>query len=224
MDSVAAADNRDRGRYSWHGHLGRAGRLGIYLHGQDGRATFAIMLILIGYRGTGKTTVARLLAQRLGWTAVDLDDEIERAAGKSVAEIFAQDGEQSFRDRESAALAGCTDRQRIVLATGGGVVLREANRDVLDSLRSRGGQIAWLQASPETILGRLSSDASTAWRRPNLTPTGGLREIVELLAARTPLYEECASLAVDTEGKSPEQIADEVLLALPSYFREARLA
>src|SRR5689334_9789562 len=147
------------------------------------------MLTLIGYRGTGKTTVARLMAARLGWEAVDLDDEIERAAGKSIAAIFADDGEQAFRDHESAALAACAARPRIVLATGGGVVLRAANREILRQMHNGGGQIAWLRASPETILDRLTADASTAWRRPNLTPAGGLREIVELLAQRTPLYE-----------------------------------
>src|SRR5262249_43749078 len=149
---------------------------------------------------------------------------IERASGKSIAEVFSHEGEPAFRDRESAALAACAARQQIVLATGGGVVLREANTATLHALRGRGGQVASLRATRETILQRLSSDASTAWRRPNLTPVGGLREIVDLLAQRTPLYEECATLRVDTEGKTPEEVADEVLSAMPGHFRKARPA
>jgi shikimate kinase len=182
------------------------------------------MLIFIGYRGTGKTTVARLLAERLGWEAVDMDDEIERAAGKSIADIFAQDGEETFREQESATLARCADQRRVVLAAGGGIVLREANRRRLRGLCGRGGCVIWLRATAETIERRLAGDASTASRRPNLTPGGGLREIVELLAQRVPLYEECASLTVDTEGKSPAQVADEVWRALPPPFREASSA
>ncbi len=182
------------------------------------------MLVLIGYRGTGKTTIARELARRLGWGAVDLDDEIERAAGKSIAEIFAQDGEEAFRDQESAALARCTSQGQTILATGGGIVLREANRRKLQDVCSRGGSAVWLRASPETILSRMTADAGTAARRPNLTPAGGLREIVDLLAQRTPLYAQCASLTVDTEGKTPQQVADEVLLALPRHLREDRTA
>ncbi len=181
------------------------------------------MLVLLGYRGTGKTTVARELARRLGWQAVDLDDEIERAAGKSITEIFAQHGETAFRDQESAALARCAAREATVLATGGGVVLREANRRALQEIRSRAGHIVWLRAPAETIHDRLTADASTASRRPNLTPQGGLREIVELLAQRTPLYEACASLTVDTQGKTPSQVADEILQALP-HLREGPAA
>jgi shikimate kinase len=181
-------------------------------------------LILIGYRGTGKTTVAGLLATPLGSQAVDLDEEIERAAGKTIAEIFAQHGEESFREQESAALARCVARERIVLATGGGVILREANRQQLRDIRDRGGRVVWLRASPETIQRRLAADASSASRRPNLTAGGGLREIVELLARRTPFYQACASLTVDTEGKTPEQVAAEILQALPRPFREAPTA
>jgi shikimate kinase len=175
------------------------------------------MLVLIGYRGTGKTTVARELARRLSWRCVDLDDEIERAAGKSIAEIFAQDGEAAFRDLESAALARCAEQEQIVLATGGGIVLRGTNRRKLRKVCERGGHVVWLRASAETILARMTADASTASRRPNLTPDGGLQEIVELLGQRTAFYEQCASSTVDTEGWTPEQVADEILAALAPY-------
>src|SRR5262245_34542036 len=136
-------------------------------------------IILIGYRGTGKTTVGRLLAERLGWEFADADDYIEAAAGKSIATIFADDGETAFRDHESAVLRARCERERIVIATGGGVVGRPANREVLRGA----GFVAWLTATPETIWARLRSDATTAGRRPNLTPAGGLDEVRALIAA-----------------------------------------
>lgn len=169
-------------------------------------------LHLIGYRGTGKTTVARVLAERLGWEWVDADVELERQAGRTIAEIFAQGGEAEFRDWESRVLAELCRRERVVLGVGGGGVLREENRDVL----RRSGKVVWLQALPETIERRIAQDPHTAARRPNLTAAGGLPEILRLLAVRTPIYEQMADVTVDTEGKSPAAVADEILARLPS--------
>src|SRR5437879_3867198 len=101
-------------------------------------------IILIGFRGTGKTTVGQLIAARLGWSFADVDARIETGAGKSIAEIFATEGETSFRDREAAALTELCARSACVVATGGGAVLREANRAVLKA----NGFVAWLTASP----------------------------------------------------------------------------
>lgn len=182
------------------------------------------MLVLIGYRGTGKSTVAHELAQRLGWPAVDLDDEIERAAGKSIADIFADDGEEPFRDFESAALACSLERRPLVLATGGGVVGRAANRQLLRAAASAGGRVVWLRATPQTIAQRLAADMATQSRRPNLTSAGGLGEIVSLLARRTPWYQECADLVVDTECKLPAAVAAEIVGSLPQHFREVGAA
>jgi len=161
---------------------------------------------LIGYRGTGKSAVARLLALRLGWDWVDADVELELRAGKSIAAIFAADGEAAFRDLESAILAELVRQERRVLATGGGVVLRAENRELLRS----GAKVVWLKAMPETILRRLSDDWTTAARRPNLT-TGGLDEIRDMLARRTPLYRQCADLEIDTEEKTVAEVAAEIL-------------
>ena len=166
-------------------------------------------LILIGYRGTGKTTVGRLLAARLGWNFADADDLVEAAAGKSIAEIFASEGEPGFRDREAAAIRELCGRDRLVLATGGGVVLRPANRELLRGA----GFVAWLVARPETVWERLQSDPATAARRPNLTAVGGLEEIRTLLAAREPLYRELAHFTVETDRPSPEEVADAILTA-----------
>jgi shikimate kinase len=164
-------------------------------------------LVLIGYRGTGKSEVARLLAARLGWPAFDADAWIEELAGKSVAEIFAEQGEAAFRDMESQAILRLAQRDRCVLALGGGAVMRPENRDAI----GRQGQVVWLVASPATILLRIESDPATAQRRPNLTAQGGITEIIATLEARDPIYRQCAQLEVDTEDKTPQQVADAIL-------------
>jgi len=166
-----------------------------------------MVITLIGYRATGKTTLAKLLAERLGWDWVDADVEIERQAGKSIALIFAQDGEPAFRDLEARVTADLCRRNRLVLAAGGGAPMREDNRRAMRAA----GKIVWLVASPETIHARMTGDATTAGRRPNLTDRGPLDEITELLGRREPTYRELADFEVDTEGKSPEQLAGEIL-------------
>src|SRR4051812_41592085 len=103
-------------------------------------------LFLVGYRGTGKSTVGRLVAARLGWAFVDADERLEGVAGRSVSELFAVEGEPAFRDRESVVLAELSQREKAVVATGGGVVLRPANRALLAT-----GFVVWLTASPDAI-------------------------------------------------------------------------
>ena len=166
-------------------------------------------IVLIGYRGTGKTTVGRFLARQLGWDFADCDDVVETAAGKSIAQIFADEEEAGFRDREAAALAGLCGRERLVIATGGGAILRPANRDLLRGA----GFVAWLTAPPETIWSRLRADSTTSQRRPNLTPTGGVDEVRALVAAREPLYGAVAHFTVDTDGPSPESVAATIFKA-----------
>jgi shikimate kinase len=164
-------------------------------------------LTLIGYRATGKTTLAKLLAARLGWDWIDADVQIERVAGKSIARIFAEEGEPAFRDIEARVTAELCARDRLVLAAGGGAPLREDNRRAMRAA----GKIVWLKATPQTILARMSADATTAGRRPNLTDRGPLDEIIELLHRREPIYRKLADLDIDTEGKSPDALADEIL-------------
>jgi shikimate kinase len=166
-------------------------------------------ILLVGYRCTGKTTVGRLLAERLGWAFADVDDRIEAVAGKSVAEIFASEGEAGFRDREGAALAELCERSASVIATGGGAVLREANRRLL---RDR-GFVVWLTAQPETLWERLQTDPATAARRPNLTARGGWEEVRALVADREPLYREVADFVSTTDALSPEAAAGAILTA-----------
>lgn len=170
-------------------------------------------LALIGYRATGKTTVAQHLALQLGYDWVDADVEVELAAGKSIAAIFADEGEPSFRQRETQVLQQLCSRERSVLALGGGAVLAEANREVLQEC----GAVVWLKASVETIEQRLAGDATTAQRRPNLTNHGGRTEIEALLAQREPIYRACATLEVDTEGRTPAEIAQQIVADLPAH-------
>jgi shikimate kinase len=162
-------------------------------------------IFLIGYRGTGKSTVARLLAEALGWDWVDADAELEARSGQSIRSIFAEEGEQNFRDREETILKDLCSRSRVVVATGGGVVLRESNRQRLRAA----GRVVWLTADAETICDRLAADPATAERRPALTGATGAcdrAEVEELLCKREPFYRACAEAVVDTTRRSPEDV------------------
>ncbi|MDH3719624.1 MAG: shikimate kinase [Planctomycetota bacterium] len=167
-------------------------------------------ILLIGYRGTGKTSVAGRLALRLGWNWIDADVEVELAAAKAIAAIFAEDGEAAFRDQETTVLQRLMQLDRHVLALGGGVVLRPANRQMIRAA----GHVVWLRASGETIHQRLTNDPVSSTQRPNLTADGGLQEIVAVLASREPLYRQCADINVDTESKDVGSVADEIISRL----------
>lgn len=167
-------------------------------------------LFLIGYRGSGKTTVAAVLAEQIGWPWIDADTELERRAAMTIKQIFAEQGEPAFRDLESTVLQDLAARQSHVVALGGGIVLRPENRRVLKDR----GKTVWLQASPEALLRRIGDDPTTSDRRPNLTGQGGLVEIRTLLDERTPLYAECADLTIDAEDKSPAEIARQIIVEL----------
>jgi shikimate kinase len=167
-------------------------------------------VFLIGYRGSGKTTVAALVAGKLDWPWIDADAETERRAGKSIKQIFADEGEAAFRELEAAVVKELASRDRHVIALGGGAVLREENRQAIASR----GTTVWLTASPETLFRRINTDPATTERRPNLTSPGGLEEVRHLLAQRTSLYAACADLTVDADRQTPEQVACEILASL----------
>jgi shikimate kinase len=174
-------------------------------------------LALVGPRGTGKTTIGRILAERLGRPFLDADIELERMVGRSIAAIFAEEGEPSFRDWEERILAELTRRGPSVLATGGGVVLRPSNRQRLWAF----GLVIWLRAEPEVLATRLLSDPRGLAGRPALTAAGTLAEIAAVAEARAPLYREVADLVIDTGGQTPSEVADAILDAWPGY-RTAR--
>lgn len=161
-------------------------------------------IALIGYRATGKSTVGRLIADRLGWEFVDADEALEGRIGRTIASVFAEQGESAFRDLEEETIAELSRRDRLVLATGGGAVLRPSNREAI----GRFGFVAWLSATPETIVGRLRDDPGN---RPSLTEKGLCDEVAELLQQRMPLYRSLADETIETEGKTAEEVADDVV-------------
>jgi shikimate kinase len=165
-----------------------------------------LVIFLVGYRATGKSTVARLLAERLGWAWVDADEVLERRHGRTIRQIFAEEGEAGFRDKEAAIVEELCRGERLVVATGGGVVLRAENRQRLRAA----GRVVWLTADAQTIWERLQRDPMTRERRPALT-VGGRAEVEELLRVREPHYRECAEVTVDTRGRSPEDIVAAIL-------------
>lgn len=167
-------------------------------------------LVLIGYRGTGKTTVGRMIAARTGRPFADSDTAIEARAGRTVRQIFETEGEPAFRDHESAALADLTESLNGgILATGGGAILRAENRALL----RRAGLVVWLTADPSTLGRRLRAGRHAVTDRPALTNAGTLDEIADVLAARLPLYREAAHVEVDTSRRSLEAVAHQVINA-----------
>jgi len=168
-----------------------------------------VRIYLVGPRGSGKTTVARALADALGWAWRDADAALVEAAGRSIRELFESEGEAGFRDRESAVLRELARCDRHVIATGGGVVLRPENRELLRAT----GLVVRLTADVATLCQRLSSDATTAEQRPGLTGRAAAdpEEVAVVVAAREPLYAATAHVTVDTAGKSVAAIVAEVV-------------
>jgi shikimate kinase len=162
---------------------------------------------LIGYRGTGKSTVARRLADRLHCDYADSDTEIERRAGRTIRDIFATPGEPEFRRLEREIISELVQRKDLVLSTGGGAILNEATRNDLRNA----GTVVWLTATLETIAKRILVDNTESQIRPNLTATGGIDEIRTLLAARKPLYRECASIDLATDDVPIETIVERII-------------
>jgi len=160
-------------------------------------------LVLIGYRGTGKTAIARRLADRLDLTYIGLDDEIVRRAGKSIPGIVAEGGWDRFRDLESDVVRESAARDRCVLDTGGGVILRPAN---VEALR-RNGFIVWLQADVADIVRRIQGDS----QRPSLTGQKSFTdEVEEVLAERRPKYAAAADAQIDTSSLSIDEAVDRI--------------
>lgn len=161
-------------------------------------------VVLLGYRGSGKTTVGRKLADRLWCEFVDTDEEIVKRTRKSIKEIFEQDGEAAFRDVESSVLADVLRRESDVISCGGGIVLREANRAALmNSPHSR----VYLRCEPDVLHQRIHSDPATAQNRPALTQLGGgIEEIRALLEAREPLYREVMTTELEVTNLDIDEV------------------
>lgn len=182
-------------------------------HTRNVPAEFPERIVLTGFMGSGKSTVGRRLAERLGWTFTDLDAEIEQRAGLSVPAIFARDGEARFRELESEALEHLFARDQIVIALGGGAPETALNRDRLSA--SRRTAVVYLEAPFATLLARCDAQArdANATARPNLADRARAEQRFE---QRQPLYREIATHTLDTSVLPPEEAAEAILRLLAS--------
>lgn len=161
-------------------------------------------LVLIGYRGTGKSTVAELLATRLGWRAVSTDAHIVEKAQMKIPDIVARDGWEHFRNLETEVCLALKDQDCLVIDTGGGIILRPANMAALKP----NALVFWLTATVSTITRRISDDT----QRPALTAGKTfLEEIQDVLTERTPKYQAAADHTIATDDLSPEEIVSRIL-------------
>jgi shikimate kinase len=163
---------------------------------------------LIGLRGSGKTTVGERLARKLDRDFIDLDLLITLSERKSIRSIFDESGESGFRDIEENALAALVEHAHgSIIATGGGAILRESNRDRL----RRHGAVVWLSAGIDTIRRRLAARSSEVDDRPPLTPLGTLDELEAILVERAPIYQELADFTMPADDLDAERIASEIV-------------
>ena len=180
-------------------------------HGELARRLEGLNIYLVGMMGAGKSAAGRPLAEALGYRFLDADTALEQVAGRSIPEIFANDGEAGFRALETAVLAQITGWHSLVVATGGGVVTRPENWGHL-----RQGLVVWLDAPGDVLLERLASDPTP---RPLMQAADPEAQLQALLAQRRPLYGQ-ADLRVLQSGERPEQVAARVLEAIPSVLRQ----
>jgi len=169
-------------------------------------------IVLIGMRGSGKTTIGKLLAKRLGKQFIEMDELIVQRLGQSIPEIVNRYGWQKFRDVEEEITREVAGLDNVVNATGGGVVTREEN---IRELKQK-GKLVWLKANTDTLLRRIGNDQS----RPSLTGKSQREDMEAVLAERSPIYERVADFIVDTEGKMPEELAE----AIAKLYTEQELA
>lgn len=163
--------------------------------------------LLIGAPGAGKTTVGKALAARLGVDFRDTDDDIVSLAGKAIPDIFVEDGEDAFRALETRALKTAIEQSHGVLSLGGGIVMREENRELLRDL-----PVVWLQVTLSDAVQRVGLGTS----RPLLL--GNVRgRLLELLTERTPVYEAVAAIRVNTSHRSVHHIVDDIQAALEAH-------
>lgn len=169
-------------------------------------------LYLIGYRGCGKSTIAPLVAEALSasgalWETIDTDDAVEEIAGMSIAEIFSEFGEAKFRKLETEVIRSLSEQNQLVVSLGGGAPIIELNRRRICET----GKSIWLRAEADLLWERISVDSQSDQQRPDLTSSGGLQEVVQLLKHRDPIYAECADFTIEIERQSPSEISRQIV-------------
>lgn len=162
-------------------------------------------VVLIGYRGSGKTCVGRIVADRIGWRLVDTDDMVRRDSGMPIAEIFQREGQAGFRSRECDAVRRAVAIPRCVISAGGGVVESAPNGPLLGAY----GPVVWLTADAAVLWQRISADAGSSANRPDLAG-GGLAEVRSVLARREPLYRALADVVIETDAMDIDAVAHRV--------------
>lgn len=163
--------------------------------------------VLIGFMGSGKSSVSKILAVRLGKRLVDTDAEIEREQGMTISELFAQRGEQDFRKLEHELLLRLAEeKEPLVISTGGGLAAQPQNREALSAL----GTVIYLQVQAHTVLARLQGDET----RPLLQGADKEAKVRALLAAREPLYRAAADICIAADTLTPGQIVEQILKAV----------
>jgi shikimate kinase len=169
-------------------------------------------IVLIGFMGTGKSSVGRALHQNLGYQLIDTDQSIEKQTGKSIPDIFSKDGESVFRNLETQLLEQLisSETTKHIISTGGGMVCKAENRPILRQL----GFVVWLSCSPQDILERTSKNNN----RPLLQGDNPRQAIEELLRERTPFYAETAHLEVNTTGLSLDEVSCGILESARYHF------
>jgi shikimate kinase len=180
-------------------------------HGDLARRLEGLNLYLVGMMGTGKSAVGRPLAAALGYRFLDADTSVERVAGRSIPDLFAEVGEPGFRDLETAVLGQIASWHSLVVATGGGVVTRPENWGHMQQ-----GVVVWLDAPPELLLSRLAADPSP---RPLLQTADPESQLSSLLSQRQRLYAQ-ADLHIRQAGEPIEQVAEAVLAQLPTILKQ----
>lgn len=164
-------------------------------------------LVLIGYRGCGKSTVGRALAERLGWPFVDTDLLIEQRAGLTIREIYARHGEQRFRAWESEVIAEVAALTCHVISTGGGLIRSENAR-----LLHTSGKLVYLTAPPEVLWQRIYNDTHRHATRLKMDPDNGLEQVRAAMAERHPIYSRAADITIDTTNTSVPGIVESIII------------
>ncbi len=170
-------------------------------------------IFIIGYRCTGKTSVGKFLAEALGWTFIDADDELVAEQGQSISDLVSKHGWDTFRKIEHNIIKRLCCHNDCVVATGGGAVLDEANVKYM----KKSGILVWLTATPKTITNRMLDDSRTRHYRPALTAKDLADEVAETLVSRSPYYKKAMDFSIDTDHAGVDEVCRNILTRIEDF-------